>query len=255
MMAAYFDASGHHKGAKFLVIAGFVASVENWIVFEKEWFEFIKPYGLEYSHAKKIAQWPAEKRKGFYLGANAILKRTSVIGVAATVKHADYIKAFKKFPFTVKDSMYGLTFRAAMVQCCKCITDKSPNESIAFVLESGDPNQGGAKNIFKLTKDGAEAFDHIRSVYPVVSLTIADKKEFGALQAADAHAHVKWKHHQVHPKTIDKNYHGDIIYLLSALDVAHFDLDLDLIREQRLIHGRQNRRRKNKPKASSGKSY
>jgi hypothetical protein len=55
-LTAYFDDSGHHGDTKAMVIAGFVASVDQWLRFERDWnFVLRLPHiDLDYLHMKEL---------------------------------------------------------------------------------------------------------------------------------------------------------------------------------------------------------
>src|ERR1039458_1092492 len=46
MMTACFDASGHERDQRFLVVAGFVSSVDDWIDFDRLWRDRLAKDGL-----------------------------------------------------------------------------------------------------------------------------------------------------------------------------------------------------------------
>jgi hypothetical protein len=55
-LAAYFDASGHKKDQEFLVVAGFVSSVSDWVSFDEKWKARLERDDLPYFHANEFAQ-------------------------------------------------------------------------------------------------------------------------------------------------------------------------------------------------------
>ena len=48
--AAYFDDSGHPDSEKLVVVAGFVASKEQWLLFERDWEDLLRSEGLTALH-------------------------------------------------------------------------------------------------------------------------------------------------------------------------------------------------------------
>jgi hypothetical protein len=240
MLTAYFDASGIDPKDEHFILAGFVAPTASWVQFEQEWagllatprYAKLLPVknGKTYAHARKIAQWPAALREAFYGEANYLLRRIKAVGTAVTYKHADYDYAFEHFPHTVKDSRYGLGFRLAMSYCCKLIVTTVPDSPvadspIAFVVEHGDPNQGGAQAIFHKTKGSQKLLIDGRRAFNLSTFAIQFKEDWGALQAADLHAYTLLKHLQSPLGSgtgkSDK-YFGDINLLLQELLMSHF---------------------------------
>src|SRR5258706_6865080 len=161
MLAAYLDASGVTKSEKHFVMAGFVAPTDKWVEFERDWTELLtlprysnllpERNGKKYAHAKKIAGWKKELREFFFTEANYLIKRAALFAVAITYKHSDYKSAYEGYPLTKKDGPYGFGFRCTLVACCKNINEKHENQPISFIVEQGDPGQGGAENIFNQT--------------------------------------------------------------------------------------------------------
>jgi hypothetical protein len=54
-LAAYFDASGHQDDQKYLVVAGFVSSPQEWINFDRLWTGRLRKDGIQYFHANEFA--------------------------------------------------------------------------------------------------------------------------------------------------------------------------------------------------------
>lgn len=54
-LAAYFDASGHQDDQKYLVVAGFVSSPQEWVNFDRLWGERLRQDGIQFFHANEFA--------------------------------------------------------------------------------------------------------------------------------------------------------------------------------------------------------
>ncbi|MGA2712951.1 MAG: DUF3800 domain-containing protein [Bryobacteraceae bacterium] len=50
MYSAYFDESGHPDRGKYLIVAGGLASVDQWVHLEREWAEVLAPFGTTVLH-------------------------------------------------------------------------------------------------------------------------------------------------------------------------------------------------------------
>lgn len=248
MLAAYFDASGVTNSERHFVIGGFVAPVEKWCDFEDAWkgllatprYSAVLPErnGKKYAHAKRLAGWNKALREAFYAETNYLLRRTVSFAVAATFKHADRDSVWKGYPHTDKDGAYGFGFRCVLIACCKNSNEKHDNKPISFLVEHGDPGQGGAEKIFNETAGGARMIDEYRKLYNITTYGVGFKEDWGALQAADMHAYTLQKHlmSPLGPRTGKSNeYSGDINLLLSDLMHSHFVIDQKLIRDQRRV--------------------
>src|SRR5580658_8488112 len=57
MYSAYFDESGHPDGGGvYMVVAGCVASVDQWAHLDREWGELLRPLGIEVFHSTDFYQ-------------------------------------------------------------------------------------------------------------------------------------------------------------------------------------------------------
>jgi hypothetical protein len=249
MLAAYLDASGSAGDSAHMVLAGFVADVDKWLQFEKWWTDLLKEpkYQLEYAHARKMAQWRAEKLEMFCWEANYLLRRTVLFGAAAMLRMKDYKTIFPDNRISNKDSPYGLCFRSIMATICNHVSESWPEETVAFFLEEGDAGQDGAKLIFNVTRAGheiTEVMTEMQKLWPVETLTIAPKTSFGALQAADQYAHGLWKHREKNHSVAITG--GSIAALLQGLNISHFEIDRGSVLSMRrnLIEGKRDGKKK-----------
>jgi hypothetical protein len=51
MYSAYFDESGHPDDSAYVVVAGAIADVDQWVHFEREWKEALAPLNTSVFHA------------------------------------------------------------------------------------------------------------------------------------------------------------------------------------------------------------
>jgi len=63
MFTAYFDDSGSPDDTLAVVVAGFVASDEQWIHFERNWNDTLKQFGISLFHMKDFAHSVGEFKK------------------------------------------------------------------------------------------------------------------------------------------------------------------------------------------------
>jgi hypothetical protein len=269
MLASYFDASWADDQRGNFVLAGFIADVDRWIVFEKDWAELLcepkyahlleERNGKAYTHAKKMKQWPRGIREQFYLDANYLLKRAHAFAICHTLKQSDMKSAYEGFPFTEKDGVYGAAFKSV----CSAATSMAGErgEQIAFILESGDPGQGGAFKIFgNLQKDAKNLKPEYAKLWTATTCTSADKESLGSLQVADLHAYSFLKHlesplgsrRQVPAKMPE--LHGDINLLLAGLQLHFYKIPKEMFMLFRRLYPEYVQWKKNYGKRkSSGK--
>lgn len=61
IFTVYCDASGHPDGTKVLAVAGFIAAVDQWLEFERNWKETLeKKVGVSSLHMKNFAHSSSE---------------------------------------------------------------------------------------------------------------------------------------------------------------------------------------------------
>jgi len=73
--SGYFDASGHEADQRFVIVAGFISSPDDWIDFDKHWRARLAKDGLEYFHAEEFAhsrEQFADGWKGNHLRRNSL---------------------------------------------------------------------------------------------------------------------------------------------------------------------------------------
>jgi Protein of unknown function (DUF3800) len=100
--AAYFDDSGHPDDQEAVLVAGFISSETQWLLFEREWQAILDREGIEIFHMtdfEKNKVWPQHKK-------DAILRRlvsTVMIRTVKSISHGvlmkDYRETNDKYPF------------------------------------------------------------------------------------------------------------------------------------------------------------
>jgi hypothetical protein len=237
VLSSYLDGSWADDQKGWFVLAGFIADMDSWVVFEKDWADLLcepkyahlleERNGKAYAHAKRLKRWPADIREQFYLDANYLLQRAEAYAICHTFKQSDLKSAYEGFPYTEKDGVYGAAFKSITAAAHNIAHDRA--EQMAFILEKGDPGQGGAFKIFaNLEKDGARPrFAHL---WKFTTCTAANKEDWGALQAADLHAYSFLKHLEspLGPRRQDRGkqpeLHGDINLLLNRLRLYFYKI-------------------------------
>lgn len=121
MLKAYFDDSGSHDQADFYVVAGYVASVEQWIRFESEWRSVLAASpSLEY-----FKGWEAHRRAKQFDGltsaesANKVRQLADVIvrNVAYEVSVAVPRPEYERFVSSLITTRQERKYRVPYVFC------------------------------------------------------------------------------------------------------------------------------------------
>jgi Protein of unknown function (DUF3800) len=100
VLKAYFDDSGTHDQSKAVVWAGFMATSDEWALFEPPWAALRDREGLTRFHAadfqngegecKNPLEWPAARREAVRADFRAIIASRKVIGLGAVVRADDW---------------------------------------------------------------------------------------------------------------------------------------------------------------------
>lgn len=191
MLTACFDASGHPK-QKSLLVAGFVASVSDWLDFDAAWYARLGEDGLPYFHMQEFAQSDGIFSEG-WKGDES--RRRSLLGDLYKIIHSH---VYRKFGSAVLNpelnrtlsakaqqefnlSAYGLAGRGVVENVMQWIASEGIQPA-EFVFEKGDLNHGHLVNL--LTEEGlpVPSFKPKRNTPTKYGLTIPG---FSPLQAAD----------------------------------------------------------------------
>lgn len=183
LLIAYFDDSGTHKGSADIVVGGFVGFVPAWEQFEDSWGELLNEYKITYLHSRKLGSfsgefegWNKDDRRHFVRSMVKTLNLAGIIGIGSSTDPSAFRQVFPRSTKYMKDSALGVCFRITLLKLCKGI-GRIP---LSVVLESGNKNNDDLSRIFRELKRS-----HPLGKQILCEIAEADKKDFGALQAAD----------------------------------------------------------------------
>ena len=95
---AYFDSAGGDD-YKFIVVAGWLSTLERWELFKVKWNRLLLEYEVPYFHMKDISQWKGpfkkwykdeNKRARFIAEAYNIIRQHREKGIACIVNYSAY---------------------------------------------------------------------------------------------------------------------------------------------------------------------
>jgi len=206
-ITACVDESGTHDTSPVSVMAGYVATAEQWGRFEADWTALVRKAGVQNVHAvelfkrtKQFKGWKEEDANALAVELNAVIDRHLQIGFSIIIRGDDYNTIYKTTPHPKrlpKDTKYGVLFRACLAFVPSFIVsqfneagqkDTVLQSTINFVLEDGHRNVGDALRLFRLYK--SDALPEWRHV--VGTLEVASKASAGA-QAADFLAYAVYR--------------------------------------------------------------
>lgn len=152
MFTAYFDGSGHADSTATVVVAGFIAPIDQWLKFETSWKECLAEFGVTSLHMKHFAhsrgeysKWKDdEKKRQAFLGKLIkIIKRRTARSFASAVRMEDYRKVDLRFQISEYTRPYPLAAMTCVTKLIKTPTLAGVDKNqILYVFEHGDQDQG-----------------------------------------------------------------------------------------------------------------
>lgn len=187
MLTLYLDESYSHPPAPLIyTVAGYIATINEWRKFQKEWRRELERAGIDFFHMakyearkKEYEGWSNEKRVEVLKRLHRTIHRRALMGFASSVVVADYDEVMNP---NIRLG-YGEPHEFAVVSCMKHIREWSNQqgyyEPIAYVLESGSDRQRVVNAVF------THLDEEQQREYRIGSWTFADKRDLNPLQAAD----------------------------------------------------------------------
>jgi hypothetical protein len=215
MFTGYFDDSGHVTNNKVLVVAGFVAPVGQWKMFEKDWRAILKHprFDLDYLHMKEFRNYRGKFAKfknnlplqtDLFSNLYELIEARAEQSFGGTVLLRDYESVNSRYQLQER---YGHPFAMAgmvsMNQAIRWMEREHPNDRLKFVF---DHDTDGWGHLLAAAKE-----TWIDEVIPVPGTF----KEQLPLQAAD---NVAWEKHRFMTQAVDKDFAPGSIPLRGSLD-------------------------------------
>jgi Protein of unknown function (DUF3800) len=177
--AAYFDDSGHPDDRELVVVAGFIAKEEQWLIFEREWKAIIKPLGIRVFHMvdfESSAKWSRSEKDVILNKLISLIRTRTGFHISNAVLMNDYRKINGEYVLEEAiGTPYALTGRtvAKDINSWKRHYLKKHDHLLVF-FEDGTKHKGDFMEAMKRDKLPCPAF--------------VDKKEAVSVQAADLFA-------------------------------------------------------------------
>jgi hypothetical protein len=157
MFTAYFDGSGSSDTAT-IAVAGFVAPVEQWTEFERNWKDCLTAFGVSalhmkhYAHSRgEFAPWKGDKRKrqDFLERLISIIKTRVWHSFACAVMMEDYRPVDSEYCLHEFSNPYGLAAMTCIRKTLPWKEQYARHSELLHVFEAGDEGQG---ELIKLAK-------------------------------------------------------------------------------------------------------
>jgi hypothetical protein len=183
--SAYFDESGHSEQGPYVIVAGCVADVGQWVHFEREWLQTLAPLGTTLFHTHEFNQGlppfdlsTADADDLFFRLIGIICRRVEKT-FSQAVRLDQYQAINDKYVFA---ESYGFPYPSAARSCIGLVEEWAkghniPQSELMFLFENGAKHKGQIEWLCQ--RDGL----HV----PV----FGEKTDFVPMQAADL---IAWCH-------------------------------------------------------------
>jgi len=154
MLTCYFDEAGGEDHG-FMIVCGYVASVEQWDDFEVDWKRFLLKYDVPYFHMKEFAQfegpfakWKGEQyksvRASFCHEAGAIIHDRVNRAFICNIMNAAFDATDKQYKLReVFNSPYAMAGRMCASAAREWGKRRLDLTDMEYVFDDGGPDKGG----------------------------------------------------------------------------------------------------------------
>jgi hypothetical protein len=168
MFTVYCDASGHPDSTRVLAVAGFIATVDQWLKFECNWKDTLGKFGVTSLHMKHFAHssgefsgWKGDedKRRDFLreLIGNIVLRVRH--SFASAVLLDDWREVNERYYLEELIKPFGLCGRTLVHKvgewAKRCDVDE---KHIKYIFEDGDCDKGDFMHRMRCDKKSAPIF-------------------------------------------------------------------------------------------------
>jgi hypothetical protein len=164
-MVGYFDESGTHGAeAPVMIVAGFIASVEQWAAYERDLAVLFAEYGVKKFHAKELRarkgdfkNWPSGKVAKFNSRFLQMADDHLACGFSTVLPAESYRRIYRAGSIlrTARpDTEYGLCVRAALWKSITVMQDRPADWPLNLVFERGTGHEADAVRVFGEVEDG-----------------------------------------------------------------------------------------------------
>ncbi len=216
IFTAYLDESGIDPKAQDIVLAGYLATNDQWKAFEHEWNNAISEFGLSQFHmtdyaakVKPYNTWTTKQREDRYARLVKIINSNTTCSVGMIMSRVEYAAAMGDIARTMPAGSYGFIFTQLTLFTPVALWSMgNTRPQIAYVLERGAGRHIG--DAIHIMDEIAELFDRIsleqNRISPLgyLSAKTEKKERFVPLQAADILAYQLYR--------FEANYHRSTKY-------------------------------------------
>jgi hypothetical protein len=153
VFSVYFDASGTEHDQPCMVVAGYLATAEQWINFENEWVPRIRREGLDYFHAADVARLIPDRgrRENLYVDLVKIISEnvSRQFGCCILIRALHAIDEAKRKEWNVR--AYSAAGYACVCQVRLWFTSWKARSLPEFIFERGEsrPETGALRDLME----------------------------------------------------------------------------------------------------------
>ena len=232
-----FDASGGEPEHAFIVVAGFLSSVKDWIAFESRWLERLSQDGIDYFQSRKIYRYFADetdetrriKRDLLRNELMLIIQEHAYARFGCVVGFEELDRMPEEMRQHYRIAGYSYAARTCIEQARKWFKQQGwENPAVEYVFEDGDDGVGYLIDNFKQAGYGVPIF---RPKKDTLRLDGTVQKAFVPLQAADWIAHTYFDSYrgylQSRPRRIKRTWTFEQFERISGDSTAVTDKSID----------------------------
>jgi hypothetical protein len=184
--AAYFDDSGHPDDQEAVLVAGFIASEHDWLLFEREWQEILDREGMEIFHMtdfEKSKVWPQYKKDAILSRLVNTIKIRTVKSISQGVLMEDYkqINGQRAFEETVGPP-YALAGRTVAKSLNDWKAKFAPEDKLLVFFEDGTKHKGAFIDAMERDQLPCPAFIKKREATPLQAADLLAWEMFNYLK-------------------------------------------------------------------------
>lgn len=144
---AYFDDSGHPDGQEAVIVAGFIATRDQWQELEREWKDVLDHAGLDHFHMKEFQHsddMPFHKKEAILRRLVKIIESNTIRPIAHIVLMKEYKAVNEKYAM---EEVLGAPYSMAGRSVARSLNiwraeNMSPSDTLSVYFEDGSKHKG-----------------------------------------------------------------------------------------------------------------
>jgi hypothetical protein len=209
-LPGYFDESGVHDGSPVVVVAGWLATPDMWIAFERKWKDALTDFHIESFHTADCEagvdvykDWPGDVRQSRLRQLMGIITDHTIASFGASIPKKLFGDLVSPEVSAAIGGPYGLASWKILLDAGSFVTRTTTRPWIRYVFEQGAVGRHQFQRVYDENEGDAESRERLR----LGALSFERKTEFVPLQAADVLAYQLYRAGRVdldidtHPRT------------------------------------------------------